>query len=66
MKVILSKVLKAAGIIALLGFIVGLLFVGVGLHTGSEGIVFVQIGLEIVMNSFFAFMSFFALSQVTV
>ncbi len=63
MKVILSKVLKAAGIITLLCFIMGLLSIGAGLHTGSEGIILVQVGLKIVMLSFFVFMVLFALSQ---
>lgn len=63
MKAILSKVLKAAGIITLLFFVAGLLFIGAGLHTGSEGIVFVQVGLKIFMYSFFVFVVLFALSQ---
>ncbi len=63
MKVILSKVLKAAGIITLLCFIMGLLSIGAGLHTGSEGIILVQVGLKIILHSFFVFMVLFALSQ---
>ena len=63
MKAILSKVLKAAGIITLVFFVVGLLFVGAGLHTGAEGIILVQVGLEIILHSFFVFMVLFALSQ---
>ena len=62
MKAILSKVLKAAGIITLLSFVVGLLFVGAGLHTGADGIIFVQVGLKIILHSFFVFVVLFALS----
>ena len=63
MKAILLKVLKAAGIISLLCFGVGLLFIGAGLHTGSDGIILVQVGLNIILHSFFVFMVLFALSQ---
>ena len=66
MKTILSKVLKVAGIITLLSFVVGLLFVGAGLHifdTGVDGIILVQVGLEIILHSFFVFVVLFALSQ---
>ena len=64
MKAILSKVLKAAGIITLLSFIIGLLFVGAGLHTGADGIILVQVGLEIILRSFLVFVVLFALSQL--
>lgn len=63
MKAILSKVLKAAGIITLVVFVVGLLFVGAGLHTGADGIIFVQLGLKIILHSFLVFVVLFALSQ---
>ena len=63
MKAILSKVLKAAGIIILLVFVVGLLFIGAGLHTGADGTILVQVGLEIILHSFFVFVVLFALSQ---
>ena len=63
MKAILSKVLKAAGIITLLSFAVGLLFIGAGLHTGADGIILVQVGLKIILHSFLVFVVLFALSQ---
>ena len=63
MKAILSKVLKASGIISLLCFGAGLLFVGAGLHTGTDGIILVQVGLKIILHSFFVFVVLFALSQ---
>ena len=63
MKAILSKVLKAAGIITLLSFVVGLLFIGAGLHSNPDNIAFVQVGLKVVMHSFFGFVILFALSQ---
>ena len=66
MKAILSKVLKAAGIISLLSFVVGLLSIGAGLHTGAEGIILVQVGLKIILHSFFVFVVLFALSQTVV
>ena len=62
MKAILSKVLKAAGIITLLCYIMGLLFIGAGLHTGADGIILVQVGLKIILHSFFVFVVLFALS----
>ena len=63
MKAILSKVLKVAGIISLVSFVIGLLFIGAGLHTGSDGIILVQVGLKIILHSFFVFVVLFALSQ---
>ena len=62
MKAILSKILKAARIITLLYFVAGLLFIGVGLHTGADGIILVQVGLKIILHSFFVFVVLFALS----
>ena len=64
MKAILSKVLKVAGIISLVSFVIGLLFIGAGLHTGSDGIILVQAGLEIILHSFLVFEALFALSQL--
>ena len=64
MKAILSKVLKVAGIITLLFFAIGMLVIGAGLHTGTDGIIFVQVGLKVVMHSFFVFLTLFALSQI--